>query len=153
MWDCVKVKRTADRRHSCELGVSTPKSPRPVRDQGSCLIQCYFRPHECPCQMASHHCPTALAWCTSVQTARRRDRPCYGNTCRNRRNRFQRCRLKIMQRAGGKWGTTVERPCPSKIPAGAQCTRKHIGANMQLSVQLSSVSCSGSDSKLGLTMA
>ena len=37
-------------KHRCEVRVSTPKSLLPVGDLTSCLIQCYFEPHECPCQ-------------------------------------------------------------------------------------------------------
>ena len=35
-------------------GFPTPNLLFPGWDLGTCLTQCYFGPHECPCQMASH---------------------------------------------------------------------------------------------------
>jgi len=47
--------------------------------------------------MASNSVQRLQAGCTSVtdDTYIQTDRPRYGNICRSRRNRFQRCRIKI----------------------------------------------------------
>jgi len=85
---------------AANLGFRPPNLPFSWRTWGPCLIQCYLRPHECPCQITKNILFPSNGFsrvheCDRRHTDGQMDSLRHGNIFRNRWNLFQRCCLKI----------------------------------------------------------